>query len=806
MQAETLSDYLSRYADTLIAKVETQSRPLVAKATRPSLKLLRQPMEAQWDRIQAVVAGWRARRKGMILSAEMGTGKTICAIVATHAHANSRPYRALVVCPPHLQHKWVREIEMTLPGARCRILSGYKDVLGLKGTKPSGPEWLIISGNKAKMASSWIPSFRKKSSGILHCPSCDSPIERKVVHDGADVMVPSGVADLQKHQTFCKNCSQALFQWTHEYDRWPIANLVSRQARGVFRYLILDEAHEAKGERTSIGLATGKLASAIPYKLALTGTLLNGYADSVLPLSYRLFPKNLKEIGIQWGDTMAFTKRYGRIETIVSFRDYDAYANRQSRGGGKTTTTRIRPGIVPSLYGDCLLENTVFCALDDLGYKLPGLKEVLHSVEMDQELAENYDSIEQEIKSSLRSMIASGSKAAISILLNTLNGWPDHPYGFSSVGYHNADGQWFHVTDPPDLSEDILRNKEQKLIEIIRDSVSRGRQVWVYVEMTIKHDVQIRLEKLLRAEGLDVRILRSTSVRPAQREEWIRANAKANVVISNPALVKTGLDLFDRSGSYNFSTLVFYQTGYQLDTLRQAAARSNRIGQWLDCEVHYLFYADTMQESCVSLMAKKASAAQAIDGKLTTSGLAASSDEDSSAAMALAKMLISKEPSQSVVSLSALAPAATVRIPALDAVDDAPRVLTVPMPAPTQPSPTPVVEMDATRNLEEIAPKPILPKQTVPQDRPVLVPSVSSAKYVITEARMKQWTNQSTAIRQAFVASPSKARQMLRQLTVCLRNLDPTEQDRVQQAIGWEDLLSQIQPSSRGGQLAAAGA
>jgi hypothetical protein len=408
---------------------------------------------------------------------------------------------------------------------------------------------------------------------------------------------------------------------------------------------------------------------------------------------------------------------------------------------------------------------------------------------MDQELAENYDSIEREIKSSLRSMIASGSKAAISILLNTLNGWPDHPYGFSSVGYHNADGQWVHVTEPPDLSEDAVRNKEQKLIEIILDSVSRGRQVWVYVEMTIKHDVQVRLEKLLRAQGLDVRILRSTSVPSAEREEWIRANAKANVVISNPALVKTGLDLFDRSGSYNFSTLIFYQTGYQLDTLRQAAARSNRIGQWLDCQVHYLFYADTMQESCVSLMAKKASAAQAIDGKLTTSGLAASSSEDTSAAMALAKMLISKEPSQKLVSNWPLAPAAPV-----------------PTPVVTASLPGPVVGFAATEKLEEITPKPNLPEQTLPQDRPVLVPSVSSVRYLITEARMKQWTNQSTAIRQAFLASPSKARQMLRQLTVAMLRLDPSEQDRVQQAIGWEDLLNQIQPSQRGDTLAVAGA
>jgi hypothetical protein len=71
---------------------------------------------------------------------------------------------------------------------------------------------------------------------------------------------------------------------------------------------------------------------------------------------------------------------------------------------------------------------------------------------------------------------------------------------------------------------------------------------------------------------------------------------------------------------------------------------------------------------------------------------------------------------------------------------------------------------------------------------------------------MKQWTNQSTAIRQAYMESPSKARQMLRQLTVAMLNLDPIEQDRVQQAIGWEDLLSHIQPGQRGARLAATGA
>jgi hypothetical protein len=410
-----------------------------------------------------------------------------------------------------------------------------------------------------------------------------------------------------------------------------------------------------------------------------------------------------------------------------------------------------------------LLENTVFCSLDDLNFKLPGCAEVLHPVQMDEELAENYDHIEREIKSSLRSMIAAGSKAAISILLNTLSGWPDHPYGFNSVGYFNSVGQWVHVTEPPELDQGTLRNKERKLLELVKDSVARGRQVWIYVEMTVKRDIQVRLESLLKAEGLDVRVLRSNTVKASEREEWIRQNATANVVISNPALVKTGLDLFDRSGVYNFSTLIFYQTGYQLDTLRQAAARSNRIGQWLECEVHYLFYADTMQESCVSLMAQKTNAAQAIEGKLTTSGLAASIEIEASAAMALAKMLIAKNDTQRVARPS---------VPVASCL--------------------PGVTVPTAQILSKSEPIP-LPIQS--PSRPMSHSSQVQPQYVVTEARMKQWVHQANAIRQAFttVAQGSKARQMLKQLAKCLELLAQEERLKVESAMDWGNLCQLAQ-------------
>ena len=55
-------------------------------------------------------------------------------------------------------------------------------------------------------------------------------------------------------------------------------------------------------------------------------------------------------------------------------------------------------------------------------------------------------------------------------------------------------------------------------------------------------------------------------------------------MISHPKLVSTGLDLFSKvQGGHNYSTIVFYETGYNLFDMRQAARRAWRIGQPKDC-------------------------------------------------------------------------------------------------------------------------------------------------------------------------------------------------------------------------------
>ena len=68
---------------------------------------------------------------------------------------------------------------------------------------------------------------------------------------------------------------------------------------------------------------------------------------------------------------------------------------------------------------------------------------------------------------------------------------------------------------------------------------------------------------------------------------WVKSRLRqkvredVQVVIGNPMLVQTGLDLLD------FPTIIFYQTGYSVFTLRQASRRSWRILNWKtsDCNL-----------------------------------------------------------------------------------------------------------------------------------------------------------------------------------------------------------------------------
>ena len=646
MDAVNISEYLDTFGTALASKLDEASVPLVKHGERSiRAELTRRPFPSQWDRIEATCATLK-RSQAAIISGETGTGKTLMSQVAVHGHANGKPYRCLVLCPSHLVKKWIREVRATIPGAVAKSINHYSDLMHLRTLgEPTRAEFYIISDSKAKLGTGWnAVANKKRNTGTYHCVTCNGLIEKSTKDDDGDaVKVPATMKDLEKKQQFCEHCGDALWTWNRKFDRWPCADLVKKKLKGFFDYFVLDEAHVSKSSTSAIGASVGALAATVQKSggkvIAMTGTLINGYADSLFPTLYRLMPAEMRSLGFSWSDNMKFLQRYGRLETITTYEGQKQYrSNKMSKGKQTSKTVRPKPGILPTLYGDCMLPNTVFIGLEDLGFDLPPQQEILHRIEMSPIMAACYRDIEGDLRDALSDMLRCGSKAAMSIMLNTLLGWPDHPRGFGEIGYIDAEGEYQLVTTVPDLDDSIERAKEDKLVEIIAEQVRRRRQSWVYTVMTQKRDVQRQLVDRLVREGIDARELKSQRVPTSEREDWIHKNKDAQVIVVHPKCVATGLDSF--GDGFNFCSLIWYGLSYELDIVRQASGRARRVGQRKDCEIHYLYYGDTMQEKCAHLMSEKTRAARAIDGNFSSDGLAGLSGGDDNAQMMLVKALM----------------------------------------------------------------------------------------------------------------------------------------------------------------------
>lgn len=668
-----LEDYLATHGPLLGKQAERTLDPLHVPGQQPlpALDLLRLPFDAQSHVIEAARKALN-RQKSILLVGEMGTGKTLMGMAAVHAHAGGRPYRALVFCPGQLVNKWERELRETVPGAAVIQIESWQTLLPLsRARKPAGVEWYVIARDRAKLGAKWRPAYQLRThmaDGFLRCPQCG----RRLVNDKREPLLIGQPArdgrpgsGLWKKRSRCEwvltdheaagetdngeagrlvpGCGSPLWQMTGEIRRYEPALYIKRRLKNYFQYLVVDEVHEEKGADTAQGHAAAALMASCRKVIALTGTLIGGYAEHLRPLLFRLSPGSLIREGLGWSDATAFNERYGRIETRITVRsggrgDSD---NRMSRGS-KSTVKSVRPGIMPPLFGRHLIDKCVFLGLNEVAHNLPPLTEECVPVRMDKELASTYrHEVEKPLREAVREMLKRQDRRLLGAMLQTLLAYPDHPFGWGPVGYRKLD-QFVTVAVPPDLAENTVRPKEQALIDLVRSEKSKGRKVWVYVQYTDTHDVQGRLERLLRDAGFKVGVLRS-SVPLSQREDWIGKHAwQLDVVVSHPRLVETGLDLFDKGGRHNLTTICFYETGYNLFTLRQASRRAWRIGQTKPCRVVYLYYEGTMQDRALALMGKKLTAAQALEGKFSGEGLVAMAGEDANVEIALARSLVNR--------------------------------------------------------------------------------------------------------------------------------------------------------------------
>jgi len=130
--------------------------------------------------------------------------------------------------------------------------------------------------------------------------------------------------------------------------------------------------------------------------------------------------------------------------------------------------------------------------------------------------------------------------------------------------------------------------------------------VLVYVRQTGTRDIQDRVVEPLKEAGLRTAVL-SSGVDPRRREEWIaNRSAHIDVLVCNPKLVETGLDLVQ------FATVAFFETEYSLYCLWQAVRRVWRLGQIKPVKALFSVYEGTMEARALALMGRKMRAAQTL--------------------------------------------------------------------------------------------------------------------------------------------------------------------------------------------------
>ena len=403
-----------------------------------------------------------------------------------------------------------------------------------------------------------------------------------------------------------------------------------------FDYGIGDEVHQLAGD-TAQGNALGTLAACVDRIVVLTGTLLGGYADDLYNILFRLEPGKMVGLGYQWGESglRLFSETYGVLEKITTIEPADnAYSKARI-----TKQAKRRPGASPSLFGQFLMSLAAFLSLEDISCELPPYAEEVIGVEMDPLLRDAYRKLEEDVKRALKEH--KNNQSVLSVGLNALLSYPDRPFGVGELyGWHynpeTERREKFLIAQAEDLDRDFLLAKERRLIEIIKAELQEGRHCHVYAVYTKKRDVTRRLESILTPEGIRVALL--TSGMPSdKREAWFekKLHEGVQVTICHPKIIETGLDLLSHP------SLIFYQSGYSLHTLRQASRRSWRIGQRQPVRVFYLYYKETLQAACLRLMGKKMLVSLAMEGKFSNGGLQ-SLGEDDDILTAMARELVTE--------------------------------------------------------------------------------------------------------------------------------------------------------------------
>lgn len=578
--------------------------------------------------------------KRVIYTCEMGTGKSTIGTMCNDLYMKEKGkvnYLTLVVVPNATLKKWRDEI-YTILGKSVDVVictSTVEFIRFMKQGDITKPTYVITSKETAKLGFKRYPGVNYGTSTITYeeendygriikkqtkennlalCPKCGMPMINNAKKKGCSIddeyLKEKHFKSIKKSNYKCPNCNEVL--WSAVYQKTVKTSLMDYCHRKNIKFdsLIWDEFHNEKNISSATGTAFGNILKMSDVKILLSGTMNNGNVSSLFPLLMRLIPRKMFKDGYTMQDMDKFIKTYGSLKATKVIKDDEQRST--NRTMFKDSDFSEIAGVNPIVFTKYLSDICISATMDDLGIDMVKYTEYPVEIEMEEELKNKYNTLSSTLKRTIPYNFEMYNGSVIRHYIN-------NPFNWTHITVKKATPDGFDLVkiDFNNMDRSKTLKKEDKLIELVQSKLKVNKKCLVFTDFTGGNSkyqegeiISDRLVRLLKERGIIAKCLKA-SIKPIDRMEYINNNPEVEVWITNPILVKEGLDLID------YPVIIFYNFDYEPMKIQQASRRAWRSIQTVDCETYYFYYKDSVEEKIMKTITLKKMEMEAIEGKFS---------------------------------------------------------------------------------------------------------------------------------------------------------------------------------------------
>lgn len=417
-------------------------------------------------------------------------------------------------------------------------------------------------------------------------------------------------------------CGERLYQAAPRPRRYPLSRYITSRHPRLFDFLVLDEGHEYATDGSAQERSAHRLTSLGLPTILMTGSIMNGYAESLFSNMWALSEDFRAEFTRE--ERQLFISRYGYRKRVLSEKDMKsgevvAFGSHTDRVERSERVIGDAPGLLPIFLFRHLLRFSVTLHKADLALDLPPCRQIVERIQPEPELMASYlnlfDKLKRQIKADQFDEKLSGK------LFGALAELPSY-LDRSTLDTGNQKDGTYTIRYPESVGHGVvavgeahpagrLSNKEQWVIAKVKAELAEGRNVMVF---TWHVSLLPRLARIIQdAIGETVAVLNSDKVPTGKRQDWIDKNVvqkNRRVMVLNPVTVSTGLN-----NLVHFSTEIWHENpACNPNVVRQAIGRVDRIGAKKETRIFFPIYENTLQQALYDLLMKKVAVAISTDG------------------------------------------------------------------------------------------------------------------------------------------------------------------------------------------------